>query len=317
MDFTWIRNKSSFILGSFCTHTSTSYGLAPIFKKAISLKQMPASEPPAAPVKDHIVSQEAMILGFLAEYTLPFTMAPKLIELTKAMSADKTSLSKLPMSRTTVSYKMRFGLAKTIKDQLSEELQNTYFLLNIDKATNDAGHKKVFKILVSFFSYEVVVKHLASKSLKSVKSSILFDRITEIFQSRNLPWIRLMSVLLDSCGVMQGKKSVLEVRLQHGNAPHLLDIDGDSLHHVHNASNKITEKFNQSIEILLRDLINDLKWSPDLQSYMKELAGLVGVSFLMPERYVPTWWLSVLNCADDFLNKKDANAVLCFVYPIK
>ena len=93
------------------------------------MKEMPALEPPAVPVKDPIVSQEAMLLGFLAENTLPFTMAPKLIELTKAMSADETALSKLSMSRTTASYKMRYGLAKTIKDKLSEELQNTYFLV--------------------------------------------------------------------------------------------------------------------------------------------------------------------------------------------
>ena len=37
---------------------------------------------------------------------------------------------------------------------------------------------------------------------------------------------------------------------------------------------------------------------------MKELAELAGVSFTMPERYVPTWWLSVLNCADDFFQQK-------------
>ena len=69
-----------------------------------------------------------MLLGFLAENTLLFTMAPKLIELTKAMSADKTTLSRLSMSRTTASSKMRFGLAKTIEDQLSEELQNTFLV---------------------------------------------------------------------------------------------------------------------------------------------------------------------------------------------
>ena len=175
------------------------------------MTQMPASEPPAVPVKDHIVSQEAMLLGFLAENTLPFTMAPKLIELTKAMSADKTALSKLSISRATASYKMRFGLAKMIEDQLSEELQNTYFLLNIDKATNDATHKKILIILISFFSYEkgeAVVRHLASISLESVTSSILFDRITEIFQSRNLPWTSVMSVLL-----VVVYKSGLEVRL--------------------------------------------------------------------------------------------------------
>ena len=76
---------------------------------------MPALEHPAVPVKDRIVSQEAMLLGFLAENTLPFTMAPKVSELTKAMSADKTTLSKLSVSRTTASYKMRFGLAKRLR----------------------------------------------------------------------------------------------------------------------------------------------------------------------------------------------------------
>ena len=187
----------------------------------------------------------------------------------------------------------------------------THFLLNIDEATNDASHKKILRILVSFFSYEkgeVVVRHLALISLERMTSSILFDCITEIFQSRNLPWTRLMFVLLDSCGVMQGKKSGLEVRLRQGNAPHLLAINGNSLHHVHNASKKITEQFDEFIKILFRDLFKDLKWSPDLRSYMKELAELVGVSFTMPERYVPTRWLSVLNCANDFLNKKDAYA---------
>ena len=105
------------------------------------MKQMPALEPSAVPVKGRIVSQEAKLLGFLAENTHPFTMAPKLIELRKAMNADKTALSKLSMSRTTASCKMRFGLAKAIEVQLSEELQNTYFLLNIDEATNDTSHK--------------------------------------------------------------------------------------------------------------------------------------------------------------------------------
>ena len=141
LDFTWNKNKYSYILGSSSTHTLTSYGLAPILKKAISMKQMPALEPSAVPVRGRIVSQEAMLLGFLAENTSPFTMAPKLIELTKVMNADKTALTKLSMSRPTASYKMRFGSAKTIEVQLSEELQNKYFLLNIDEATNDTSHK--------------------------------------------------------------------------------------------------------------------------------------------------------------------------------
>ena len=47
---------------------------------------------------------------------------------------------------------------------------------------------------------------------------------------------------------------------------------------------------------------------------MKELAELVGVSFTMSKRHVPTRWLSVLNCADEFLNKKDEYALFSFSF---
>ena len=47
---------------------------------------------------------------------------------------------------------------------------------------------------------------------------------------------------------------------------------------------------------------------------MKEPAELVGISFMMPEIFVPTWWLSILNCADDFLNKKDVYALFSCIF---
>jgi len=73
------------------------------------MKEMPSVAPPPVSVKDRIANNEALLLSFIAENTLPFTLAPKLIELTRSLSEDSQSLSKLSMSRTTASYKMKYG----------------------------------------------------------------------------------------------------------------------------------------------------------------------------------------------------------------
>ena len=54
-----------------------------------------------------------------------------------------------------------------------------------------------------------------------------------------------------------------------------------------------------------------MKWSPDLLQYIKEVllhyikdfGELIGVKFKMPEKFIPTRWLSVLNCANNFFGK--------------
>ena len=54
-------------------------------------------------------------------------------------------------------------------------------------------------------------------------------------EDNEIPWSNLISVLMDSCNVMRGSKSGVEVRLR-AKAPHMLNIDGDTCHHAHNAA---------------------------------------------------------------------------------
>jgi DNA-binding Xre family transcriptional regulator len=63
-----------------------------------------------------------MVLGTLAEQSLPMTMAPVLINLSKELAKDKKALQNLGMDRTTASYKMTHGLAKTIHERTMETL---------------------------------------------------------------------------------------------------------------------------------------------------------------------------------------------------
>ena len=171
---------------------------------------------------------QALVLAVIAENSLPFTMAPVLVNMAKTLALDKHALAGLTMDRTTASYKLRFGLSKTIMNETIKNLNVSKFSLNIDEATSN-NKKRVLTLLVCYFSNlekRVVIEHLASISLISVTSETVFKEVDKIFLDHQIPYLNLMSILMDSCSVMRGSKSGFELRMRNEKAPHLLDIDG-------------------------------------------------------------------------------------------
>ncbi len=72
------------------------------------------------------------------------------------------SLNALKMSRTTVAYKLKHGLAKTIKDEQWQILRNSNFSLNIDESTT-RGSESILSILVQYFcekENKIILRHL-------------------------------------------------------------------------------------------------------------------------------------------------------------
>ena len=258
------------------------------------------------PMQDRIVNSEAMLLSFMAENNMPFTAAPKIIDLAKALARDKKALDSLHMNDTTASYKTRLGLGLTIKDKLIKSLKEHHFRLNMDEATSE-NSLHVLTVLVSYYSHiqnKVVVSHLMSIELIKVDSASIFQCINKFLNENNIPWTNLVSVLTDSCNVMRGKKTGVETRLRE-KAPHLLDIDGDCCHHIHNAGKKISEAFEKLAEGVFRSIHSDFQWSSDFRDYLKELCAIMNVTYGMPDNYVATRWLSVFNVAKDLLRMLD------------
>ena len=94
---------------------------------------------------------------------------------------------------------------------------------------------------------------------------------------------------------MGGCKTGLEKRLRDGPVPHLLDIDGDLCHHIHNIVKKFLSNFENYLEKLFRDLYRDFDLSADLFKRLELLRYHIGVTFRKPPNYVATRWLSVLD----------------------
>ena len=62
-----------------------------------------------------------MVLGTLAEHSVPFSMAPVIVELAQTLALDKPALQRMKLSRTAASYKMVHGLGIYIS------FLNTYY----------------------------------------------------------------------------------------------------------------------------------------------------------------------------------------------
>lgn len=90
-----------------------------------------------------------------------------------------------------------------------------------------------------------------------------------------------MFILMDSCNVMRGSKSGLKTRIREQQASHLLDVDGDSYHHIHNAAKKFSAAFGRHLESLFIDLYNDMKWFSDIKDYFEKICELTGIKSTM------------------------------------
>ncbi|KAL2102116.1 hypothetical protein ACEWY4_001284 [Coilia grayii] len=251
------------------------------------------------PIVSRIANAEAMVLGTLAEHSIPFSMAPVIVELAQTLSLDKPALQGMKLSRTAASYKMIHGLGRTYSERTFSNMRRFSFSLNIDESTSN-NNKKVLSMLVCYYHndlHKVMVEHLGSVEILRVDAASLEKVLSDFFRDNNIPWHNLVSLLMDSCAVMRGSKTGLETRIQQY-CPNLLDVDGDSCHHVHNAAKKFSEAFDGNLERLFSDLQVDHQWSPDQVMYLKEIAMMLNLPASSPQRgFVNHRWLSAYDAS--------------------
>ncbi|GBO44976.1 hypothetical protein AVEN_173335-1 [Araneus ventricosus] len=226
----------------------------------------------------------------------------------KAVTAGVQSL------HTPVADRLRFGVAKTFEEKVVADLGNSFFSFNIDESTS-SNHNRIVTLLVNYVTSDlkIVTKHLSSFSLHVVNSDSLFKAIENVVDKNGLKWDKLMSVLLDSCNVMRGRKSGLEKKLRD-KCPQLLDIDGDTCHHAHNAAKAFCKPFHMYVEKLATDIHNDFKWSPDLRAILSNICDVLNIKYTVPECFITFRWLSAYDVAQDICRLLDALILVYFPF---
>ncbi|TKS69503.1 hypothetical protein D9C73_003568 [Collichthys lucidus] len=259
------------------------------------------------PIASRIANSEAMVLGVLAERSLPFSIAPVIVELAQTLALDKEALQGMKLSRTAAAYKMVYGLGRTYSDRTLSYMRSRPFSLNIDESTTTKSyyHDGLKKVLV---------EHLGTLEILKGTAASLERELCQFFEQNNIPWKNLVSILMDSCAVMRGSKTGLETRIQQ-HCPGLLDIDGDSCHHMHNCAKKFAEPFERHLEQLFSDLQMDHQWCPDQVQYFKETCLLMSIPASSPQRgFVNDRWLSAYDASMSTFRMLPAYEVLYYGY---
>ncbi len=270
---------------------------------------------PVVNVYDRTGHAECRTISLIAEYSMPLSMAPVLIEYAQEMSQDAKVLNNMSMSRTAASYKLKDGLQTVLQKRLVRDMKDNHFSINVDECTN-SSNDKVFTILVSYFSSEVgevVVKHYDSTSLKRISAQILYRHVVSKFADDDIPLDNLISCLSDSANYMRGKTAGFETLLRK-DVPHLMDIDGDTCHHVHNSVKVFCKHFGSVVEKLDNDIHSDCLYGTDLRSALQDVCGILGVPYNMPKRYIPHRWLSVYDATVPILQMIDALTVIYYAW---
>ena len=241
-------------------------------------------------------------------HKLPATMAEVILKICKAASIDMKVLNETTMSRTMVSYKMTNGIARTYHGRTIASLKKNFFSLNIDesKANNESYETQFLTILVSYYCESlnrIIVEHLASIGLKALDSKALYSELVNIFNDYELDWNKLVSILMDSCNTMRGKKAGFETLIRKGGkdvpavAEHLIDIDGDACHHFHNTVGKLCEPFDNHIEDFFNNIAVHFRTYGGQIAVLEELCDIIGIKFTMPDKFCEHRWLYALDCS--------------------
>ncbi|CAC5405152.1 unnamed protein product [Mytilus coruscus] len=123
----WKTNYS--LSGCFGTKESNvPYGIHPMFK-SLSVQQNDAK--PVTPLNDRVINTEAMVLGFAADHSLPFSLVPKLIELSKTLAKDKNCRG----HSTTQKYLLR--LPSLVTNILAGDEEKEHYELQVRRYQSD------------------------------------------------------------------------------------------------------------------------------------------------------------------------------------
>ena len=90
--------------------------------------------PSIVSLKDRKSHTEAFVVSFMTEHSLPFTLAPHLIQFLQDLSKNVKCLQSVTMARTTALSKLQQGLAASLYEDVVSDLRSSFFSLNADES---------------------------------------------------------------------------------------------------------------------------------------------------------------------------------------
>jgi len=273
---------------------------------------------PLVPITDRTSNVEAMILGYIAEHSLPLSLAPHIVSLAQELSRDYKALQELRLERTSATCKLKEGLSAVFHKRLVSDMKNTPFSVNIDESTLKANKARVLNIMVCYFCEETqrsVTYLYASVEMSVVNADTVYSTVLNKFREDDISLDNLVSVLSDSAAYMRGCKTGFQTKLKE-TVPKLLDIDGDVCHHLHNIVKNFMSHVDPDryLERLLGDVHRDFALSADLREDLCNIASLLQKKSLLPMEFAGHRWMSIMDTSARLLNILEQVTVFYFAW---
>ena len=185
------------------------------------------------------------------------------------------------------------------------------FSLSLD--TGVKGRRKRTEVSVRYYSDEKGFERVVERLIFTIRSSHetashVADSLLKRFMEAKVDIAtNLVSLQMDSCSVMRGKKTGLLKRISNV-ATSVMDCDvgGDGLHHVHNAEKKAFKEIFPEVIKLLENVKFDIGKSPGkIEDYIAA-CKVVGDKPVIPTSYCISRFLDRYEAIQDTIDHIDS-----------
>ncbi|XP_076064370.1 zinc finger protein 862-like [Oratosquilla oratoria] len=225
---------------------------------AQKFEDLPKQETSSSPVGASVAVAVALLMAFIAEHNLSFSIIDHMVELMKVMFPDSAIAQGIHMHKTKCTETMK-SLANVITEDLVKKLRIYKFSIIIDETT-DVSCTKTCAVLVRYFdltSHKInscffsLINLYSSSSVGSTVEN-LYEKLMETLDSHNIPRSNFIGFAADGASKIMGENNSLTGSLKDS-------LPGITVlrcicHSIHLAASEAAKQLPRKCEDLLRDI---------------------------------------------------------------
>ena len=168
------------MISSYSNTDDQPYRIHPIYQSLLNPKELNQNISLNVPPGDRVAILEAMIISFVCEKRQPLSLTGDIVTLSRELTKDTKTFSKIKLKRTVAQNKLQLGVALSMLNKI----RSTYFSLNLDEATRSNHHR------VSYFSKVkkvVVFEHFASTDAPITITENILNTLINLFKEKSTP----------------------------------------------------------------------------------------------------------------------------------
>lgn len=275
-------------------------------KKSKTLDNFFAVSGKDADISDDVCDSEIRWCLFTAEHDLSFRLSDCASDTFKKMFHDSKIATKMQCKRTKTMYVTSFGIGLWITDDvIAPMMKKEPFFILLDEGSIRFTRKWLVILVRYLCEGRPHTDFFVLEEISKASADDLLDVLMSQLKSKGIPTENCLGIMSDSANVMRGEKGGVIAKFKK-EAPHVLDVGGCCLHHIHNSASQALEKMNIGyLEQLLEDLFIYLRYSKAATSFA-ECQKLLDMDPLKFLRHVPSRWLQIFDVLSRMIALFDA-----------